>query len=375
MSKTRSIASLLVLVLVSVLLQREFARGTFDPVERLFVGWLSANGHPVPALPPLALVLYDDEASSVAGTERMGPLDVTLFARAAARVGAVAAGVEGLTGDPARMIEAAAGLPLFAAYPENNPPGTGWTPWAGLPGTGWPELPGLVGPASTRFPRGFFSVPEGSGGPRRVKMAARNTGRVVPSFLALSWAAAQRSRSEAPTADGGWLKCAKRKVPVDAAGNAHFFPADPALVLGMNDLLVAAEKFERDGGRAPLRGHLLVLARATAEVTRVKDATGEVAATPAELWAQAWHALRQGRFFVLPAWWYQVLVAAAALLVALMAGRRSWLGLLTTGLVAVLVYLLAALAAYASSGLLLPFVPSVGTLVAGLALGRLLSRP
>lgn len=375
MSKTRFFAAVLALALVSALLQREFARGTFDTIERGFVGWLAANSNPAPALPPLALVLYDDEASLVAGQDRMGPLDVTLFARAASRLGAMAAGVEGSPGDPMRMIEAAGGLPLFAGYAPDNAPGTGWTPWKGTPGSRWQELPGLIGPAATRFPRGFFSVPEGSAGPRNIVVAARNTERAVPSFLAVSWAAAQRNRAEVPLVDGASLRLGKRKLPVDALGRAYFFAAPPSAVMGMNDLLVAAEKYEREGGQSPLRGHLLVLARATSEVARVKGSSHEVAVTPADLWAQAWHALRQGRMFVLPTWWYQIVVVLAASGLACAAGRCNWLGLFIGAAVAVLVFLLAALAAFGTSGLLLPFVPSVGTLCVGLLLGRFLSRP
>lgn len=176
-------------------------------------------------------------------------------------------------------------------------------------------------------------------------------------------------------AEAGWLRCGKHKVPVDTGGQAHFFPVDPAMVMGMNHLLVAAEKYEREGGASPLRGHIFVLARSTPEVTRVKGPSDSVAATPAELWAQSWHALRQGRMFVLPAWWYQMLVVLAALGLCGVAGRRGWLGLLATTAVAVLAYLLVALGAYGSSGLLLPFVPSVGTLCSGLLLGRFISRP
>jgi hypothetical protein len=87
-------------------LQRESTRGTFDLVQRSFLSWLAANTSATKVLPPLTLVLYDDEASELAGTGRMAMLDGALFARAVLRLGALGAGVEGLTGDPTRMVEA-----------------------------------------------------------------------------------------------------------------------------------------------------------------------------------------------------------------------------------------------------------------------------
>lgn len=375
MSKTRIIAAGAVLLAVSALLQREFARGSFDAVERAFVGWLAANVNGGEPLPPLAVVLYDEEASSVAGGERMRALDAALFARAAAKVGALAAGVENLPGDPARMIEAAGGMPLFGGYFPDKAPSTGWTPWAGAPDRGWQELPGPVGPNSTRFPRGFFTAPDGAGGPRSVLLAARNSDRVIPSFLALSWASSLRSRVEPPMAGSGWLQCGKRRLPLDSLGRVNFFPADPAVVMGMNGLLVAAEKHEREGGRPPLAGHIVVLARATPEVTRIKESATAPAATPIELWAQTWHALRLGRLFLLPGWWYTAALAIAAFSLYFWSRPRRSFGLIGTAAVTLFIYLLAALASFASQGLLLPFVPSVGTLCAGLVLGRILPRP
>lgn len=374
MKKARLFAALLVLFFVSALLQREFARGTFDPVERAFVGWLSANSHPDAALPPLALVLYDEESSALSGAQRMGGLDAALFARAASKLGAFAAGIEGLTGDPARMIEAAGRLPLFAGYSVDDAPGTGWTPWAGAAETRWPELPGLVGPSSTRLPRGFFAAPEGSAGPCTLALVARNSGRPVPSFLALAWSVAQKNRSALPTADSGWLRLGERSLPLDANGRASFFPAEPAKIMSMNELLVATEKYEREGGAAPLRGNIVVLARATAEVARLKGSSDGVVTTPAELWARAWPALRQGRFFVLPGWLYQVVLIAVGLVLCLGSGQRCWNVLLGTSAAVLLVFLLAALGLFASYGVLLPFVPSLGTLIAAVFLGRFISR-
>lgn len=362
------------LLLVSLLLQREFARGTFDPVERTFVGWLAANTGAKNLLPPLTLVLYDEEASSLAGAPRMGALDVALFARAASRLGAVAAGIEGLTGDPSRMLEAAGRMPVFAGYAPDAPPSMGWTPWGGVPGPHWMELRGLAGRASTRLTHGFFAAPEGGTGPRRAVMVARNSDRVVPSLLALCWAAAQRARSGEASAEGRWLRLAERSVPIDADGGTSFFPAAKASVMTMSEFLVAAEKYERRESRSPLLGHVVVLARATADITRIKSPAESEAATPPELWARAWPSLRQGRCFVLPGWWYQAALTAAGFCLALGTGRRGWRGCAAAGTAALFVYLLVALGVFASAGVLLPFVLSAGTLASGLLFGRFIFR-
>jgi len=92
------------LVIFASWLHGESSRGTFDSVQRAFLSWLAANSPAPKMLPPLTLVLYDDEASEMAGTERMAMLDGALFVRAVLRLGASGAGVEGLTGDPTRMI-------------------------------------------------------------------------------------------------------------------------------------------------------------------------------------------------------------------------------------------------------------------------------
>jgi hypothetical protein len=359
---------------VSLLLQREFVRGTFDPVERAFVGWLSANTGAKNALPPLTLVLYDDEASNLAGSTRMGALDAALFARAVSKLGAAAAGVEGLPGDPSRMVEAAGRMPVFAGYAPDNPPGMGWTPCVGVPGAKWFELRGLAGPAATRIPRGFFTAPEGGSGPRRALIVARNADCVVPSFLALSWAAGQRLKTGQVFVDGNRLRAPHCSVPIDVEGKTAFFPAAPAGIISMNELLVAAEKYERGEGDSPLRGRVVVLARATADVTRLKNSPQSIAATPSELWAESWAALSRGRCFLLPGWWYQVVLVAAVAGLALALRGRTWPAMAGAGSASLLFYLLIALGAFASVGILLPFVLSAGTLVAGLLLGRLILK-
>lgn len=374
MKKTLILAAAAVLAAFSFWLQREFLRGTFDPVERRFVAWLSANTAGVSALPPLTVVLYDTEASELAGVSRMGVLDGALFARAAAKLGALAAGVEGLEGNPSRMLEAAGRMPLFGAFAADNPPGIGWTPWLGTADAGWPELPGLAGPASVRFSRGFFAPPEGSSGPRRIALIARNSAQPVPSFLALAWASAQELPPAGRSAEPRKLAGRGRFLPIDVGGSAWFFPESGTRVMSMNELLVLAEKHEREGDASPLRGGLIVLASATPDVARFKGVSDAKALTPGDLWAQSWPALRRNRFFVLPGWWYPVFLSAAALLLCLGPGRGSARAAVLAGAAVVLVFLLAAIGVFATAGLLLPFVPSVATLLGGLLLGKFFAR-
>lgn len=371
MKKTRIAIAALVLVLLSLWLQREFARGTFDPVERRFAGWLGANTGAAAALPPLVIVLYDEESSELAGTGRMAVLDGALFVRAAAKLGAVAAGVEGLTGNPSRMLEAAGRMTVFGGFGSDAPPDIGWTPCAGSPDGRWTELRGLIGPATARFARGFFAPPSGVTGPRSVHFVARSTGRPVPSFLAMAWAAGQGLRPSELEARPGRLESRGRFVALASDGSSSFFAEGAARVMTMNELLVAAEKFEREEGESAVRGSVLVLSRATPDVARVSSGGAEL--TPAELWAQPWQALRQGRLFILPGWWYPLLVACAALALCIGPALQGWGTAFMAGAAALLVYLLTALGAFASFGLLLPFVPSLATLLSGLCLGRLMA--
>ncbi|NDC59831.1 MAG: hypothetical protein EBZ50_13615, partial [Alphaproteobacteria bacterium] len=94
-------------------------------------------------------------------------------------------------------------------------------------------------------------------------------------------------------------------------------------------------------------------------MTRIKESSAALAATPIELWAQTWQALRLGRMFLLPGWWYAAALAIAAFSLYFWSRPRSWFGLIGTAAVTFFIYLLAALASFASQGLLLPFVPSV----------------
>lgn len=361
-------AVLAVLALLAAWLQRENARGTFDPVERAFVSWLAANSGGKGALPPLALVLYDEEASELAGTGRMAMLDGALFARAASRLGALGAGIVGLSGDPTRMIEAAGGMPVFGGYDISAPPGLGWTPLRGAPDERWEEVPGLAGRPG-RFARGFLSPPTGEAGPREIRLAGRNGDRAVPSFLALAWAVANGWRWSEINAEPPALLGPDGRMVLDSAGSARFLPFGMPVTMTMNELLVAAEKFEREGGVSPVRGHVMVLAPATSDVTRVSTG-GLRPVTPAEQWAQAWEAVRGNRLFLTPGWWYAPMVVLVGVALALGPARRSNRAALVAGLFALLVFTLLALGVFGSTRVVLPFVPTSLTLLVALLLGR-----
>lgn len=361
-------AFLAVLAVLAAWLQREQVRGTFDPVERAFVSWLSANSGGKGALPPLTLVLYDEEASELAGTGRMAMLDGALFARAASRLGALGAGIVGLSGDPTRMIEAAGGMPVFGGYDMAAPPGLGWTPLRGAPGVRWEEVPGLTGRPG-RFARGFLAPPTGEAGPREIRLAGRNGDRAVPSFLALAWAVANGWRWSEVTAAPPALLGPDDRMVLDAAGSARFLPSGTPLSMTMNELLVAAEKFEREGGASPVRGHVMVLAPATSDVTRVSTG-GLRPVTPAEQWAQVWEAVRGNRLFLAPGWWYPPIVVLAGGALGLGPARRTTRASLVAGLFALLVFTLLALGVFGSTRVVLPFVPTSLTLLCALLLGR-----
>ncbi len=356
------------LVALAYFLQQEVGRGTFDPVERAFVSWLSANAGGKRDLPPLTLVLYDEEASELAGSGRMAMLDGALFARAASRLGASGAGIVGLTGDPTRMVEAAGGLPVFGGFALSAPPGSGWTPLRGEPGSGWDEAPGLAGRPG-RFARGFLVAPTGSVGPREIMVAGRNGDRAVPSFLALAWAVANGWRWSELTAQPPSLAGPDARLVLAARGAARFFPAGGARVMTMNEVLVAAEEFEREGGASPVRGHVMVLAPATSDVTRVAG-EGMVPVTPAEQWTQAWEAVRANRLFLLPGWWYPLLTALAAAGLAIGPARRTNGTAIMAGLFTLMLFTLLALSVFGSTRVVLPFLPTSLTLTAALLLGR-----
>lgn len=360
-----------VLVLTVWGLVRESQRGTFDRAEKVFVGWLAANTSRSALLPPLSLVLYDDEASQLAGVDRMGALDSALFVRAAMRLGAIAAGVEGLRENPARMIEASAGLPVFGGYEWNDPPGAGWTPLVGEPAATWPESPGLAGEAS-RFSRGFLSAPGGGAGSPEIRLLARNADRAVPSMLVLAWGAAQGAKARHLSVDPAGVRFGKSRLPVDRSGSVRFFPAAAVGVMSMNELLLASENFERGQAPSPVDGHVLILARATSDVTRVERGS-ERPLVAAEAVFQSWDALRRGTLFLSPGFWYPVALSVFALCLLFAPGFGTARAVLWGGVLLVLLFLIVSLGLFAGNRILLPSVPFAATLLAGL-LARLFSR-
>ena len=363
----------LVLLVLSFWMQHESARGTFDILERRWVDWLAANVASDVVLPPLTLVLYDEEDSAVAGSAKMGVLDRALFARAAGRLGAGVAVVEGLPGDPRRVIEAAGTIPVLGAYMWDEAPASGWTGIDGEARLSWRELPGLVG-RPTQCYRGFFDPPSGWTGAREIQLVARSGDRGVPSVLALVWGLVHGKRPGEIFASGAALRAGSGLLPVNDAGAARFWPESLPSVVSLNGFLLEAERFEREGGQSPVRGHVVMLARATAEVARV-FAPGETAQTPAERWAAAWEAAAGNRIFLRPAWWFAAGLAAMALLLTKLSCEVSLLRGTGLGAFVVLLYALSALAAYGGSRLLLPIAPVLILILASVVASRVLRQP
>ncbi|MBU3666061.1 MAG: hypothetical protein FGM15_09340 [Chthoniobacterales bacterium] len=349
-------------------LQHEWWRGTFNAAERPFVAWLSANDSLHTAgLPPLAIVLFDDEAAKLAGTDGLGMLDGALFARAASKLGAAAAGVVSLPGDPRRMLEAARGLRVFAGYPENEAPGEGWTPLAGEPAAGWPEIRGLTAKKHGVSPRGFLSPPAAKAGPMRIQIVARSGENTVPSFLVLAWASAQSLRTDAITVSADSVIGPRGALGIDHSGGGWFYPEAPR-VITMNELLVASERFEREGGTSPFKGFLLVLARATSDVMRVSG-EGRAPATSVEMWGSSWEAVRHGQMFLLPGWWFVPAVALAGTLLARFASLRTRRAGIFAMIFGLMFFLLLSLGLFSGARVSLPLVPSVITMMLGLFAG------
>jgi hypothetical protein len=153
-------------------------------------------------------------------------------------------------------------------------------------------------------------------------LAGRNGDRAVPSFLALAWAVANGSRWSEVSVEGAVITAGSARLTLDAGGAALFLPEGAPAVVSMNELLVASEKFEREGGESPFRDHVMVLAPATADIARVAvDGAGAI--TPADRWASAWEAVRTNRLFLRPGWWYPFVVLAAGTVLVLGPARRS----------------------------------------------------
>lgn len=369
----KKLGALAVVLALGVLwLQREEARGTFTGVERHFTSWLAANAGVTTLLPPLTLVLYDQEASEMSGQSRMTTLDATLFVRAALRLGAVAAGIEGLEGNPVRMLEAAHEMPVFGGYDVNHPPSLGWTALTGESRISWLELRGLVD-ARDGFSRGFIAPPLPGAGPREIALMARSTERPVPSMLLLAWVAAQGRSVGDLTISKNRVALHDRVLPMDAEGRFCFWPAGVSAKITMNEMLVAAEKFERTGGESPLRGRVVVLVAATPDVVRLTR-EGGATTLPAELWAQAWEPLRTEQLFIAAGLWFSPLLWLSSWILAFCASRVSRQSALIVWTVAIMVYLLVALGAYAGSTLFLPLVPAFILFSAAVMAGQLLQR-
>jgi hypothetical protein len=358
-----------VLALLVLLIRREEGRGTFDPAERFFLSWLVANDAPRGELPELTLVLYDEESLALSGEGRLGVLDTALFARAASRLGAVAIGVEGLEGDSLRVVDAARGTRVFGGSEMVRPPGAGWTPVQGIANEGWLEIPGAVG-LPGRFTRGFIPDPAWLASDSGVLLVGKCGDRVVPSFMALAWVAARGWRPTDLVYENGALRVPDGTLPVGPDGGAGILEGSSPRSMTLNDLLVAAELHEREGAESPVRGQVVVLARATPEVTRLA-ARGMDSSLPMELCLRSWESLRSGQVFRRAGWWYGVLLWAGACLLALGPARRTNGRAVTAAVFSTLLYLLVALGLFAGTALFLPLAPWLLTMVLGLAAGRI----
>lgn len=356
------------LALLVFWIRREESQGTFDPVERVFLSWLLANDPQRVELPSLTMVLYDEESVALSGEGRLGVLDAALFARAASRLGAVAIGVEGLDGDPSRVVDAARGTRVFGGFEAARPPGEGWTPVRGLPGGWWPEIPGSVG-LPGRFARGFIPEPAELAVASHVLVVARCGDRVVPSFLALAWAAARGWRPTDLVFEHGMLRSPDGRLPGGADGTAGVLQASAPRRMTLNDFLVAAELHEREGADSPVRGQVVVLARVTPEVTRLAG-PGVAASTPVELCLRSWDSVRTGGVFRRAGWWFGPALWALACVLAFGPARRGNKPAFVAGVFAALIYLLVALGVFAGTALFLPLVPGLLTIAVGLVAGR-----
>ena len=255
---------------------------------------------------------------------------------------------------------------VFGGYPEDEPPGEGWTPLSGQPARAWPEIRGAAA-RQGGFARGFVSVPRAAAGARRVFLLARSAGVPVPSFLVLAWGAAQGIRASDLIANGKGVRAGGEQITVDDGGTAFFYPEAPH-VITMNELLVMSERFEREGGASPLLGNVLVLARATTDVVRVTTDSAD-AATPAEVWASAWEPLRHGRLFISPGWWFLPAVVAAASMLSIFAAQHARRHAAFLLIFSLLVFLLLSLGVFSGTHVCLPLVPAVLTMTAGVFAG------
>lgn len=360
------------MLLVSLWLQRESTRGTFDFLERPWLQWLAANVANEVVLPPLTLVLYDEEDLAVAGSTRMAVLDAALFARAADRLGAVTAVVEGVPGDPRRIIEAAGDLPVLGAYLWDDAPESGWSSMGGNVVGSWREISGLVGRPS-RFYRSFVAAPSGWAGPQEIQLVAQCGDRAVPSVLSVVWGLVHGQRPQQMMAEARSLRVGRAKLPLDAVGSARFWPDPISSVMSLNGFLVEAERFERNEIISPVRGHVVMLARATSDIARVA-VPGLSPQTPIECWASAWRSAKENRLFLLPGWEFSVVLSIIVFLMAIFFQAGGLGRSLVAGLFFLLLYVLVAMGLYSGYRLLLPFAPALVLLGISVLFSLLLRR-
>jgi hypothetical protein len=175
-------------------------------------------------------------------------------------------------------------------------------------------------------------------------------------------------------ADSKALRVGRAKLPLDAVGAASFWPDPITSVLSLNGFLVEAERFEREGGISLVRGHVVMLARATPDVARVA-VPGRMPLTPTESWASAWESAKENRLFLLPGSGFYLVLTIVALLLTKFFYDGGLRRLLVAGVFFLLLYVLVAMGVYSGYRLLLPLAPALVQLVAAMLIPRVLRRP
>ncbi len=357
-------------IAAGLLTAREEQRGAFPEVGRGIVRWLAADDAAKDPLPPLLLVLYDDEAAELASSRHVSGLDASIFLRAAGRLGAAAVVVEGLDpgADLARLAGVAAraeGLPMVCGFAAENPPAAGWTPSEIPMQETFPVLTGILRADPAAAPAtGFTAVGRMEGALLRWPMLARCEGRTVASWAALA-AAATGGPPWASDPEGAvWLY----PPPFPPEGGA----------MTLSSFLLGAEQIERGSDdpalRAAVQGHVVVLASETSGTPRYAGRPGEDFLTAARQSALAWQEVRSGRGFVPAGFWHLLWPGLAGCLVLIVPRRQGWLAALEGLVLTTALCLLAALALHAGSQVLLPPVSMAAALATGLVLRLLPAR-
>ena len=202
---------------------------------------------------------------------------------------------------------------------------------------------------------------------------ARCGDQVVPSVLSVVWGLVHGQRPQEMVVEARALRAGRAKLPLDASGSARFWPDPISSVMSLNGFLVEAERFEREGGISPVRGHVVMLARATSDIARVA-APGQSPQTPTEWWASAWRSTKENRLFLLPGWEFSLVLTMIALLLSIFFHAGGLGRSLVGGLFFLLLYALLAMGLYSGYRLVVPLAPALVLLGMSVLMPRLLRR-